>query len=268
MFYRKKNNNPTKGTEKSLKYLFRWIIFWSKGSEPTSTQSNTFFQYNLSWNNSVSSPMSSNSFYQLNLKPLMHVHPVPLLAIRIRLLKLWSGSWTWNDIHLTSLVNPINFHMSTTFVPVEALGQINEIAHIRILRSVTEQDIGFKDTDYKHNHDYIKEHSLYLLIHLREVNFNACQCILFSWQLQPSFLWSLTLEDQILQNSWWSTVHQSAMRFSHKPPNNKQKFDKSQIYQKILCMCICSHSLLSMCFTNFEAFVNLDSFHLLALFPN
>lgn len=70
--------------------------------------------------------------------------------------------------------------MSSTSVPVEALGQINEIVHIRILRSVTEQDIGFKDTAYDHNHDYIKEHSLYTLIHLREVNFNACQRILFS----------------------------------------------------------------------------------------
>ena len=62
----------------------------------------------------------------------------------------------------------------------------------------------------------------------------------FSWQLQPSFLWSLTMENQILQNSCWSTVHQSAKRFSHKPPDNKQKFDKPQIYQKNLCMCICS----------------------------
>lgn len=137
------------------------------------------------------------------------------------------------------------FSYKLYFCPSRRLGQINEIVHIRILRSVTEQDIGFKDIDYEHNHNYIKEHSLYILIHLREVNFSACQCILFSWQLQPSFLWSLTLEDQILQNSCWNTVYQSAMRFSHKPPDNKQKFDKPQIYQKNLCMCICSHSLLT-----------------------
>jgi len=122
----------------------------------------------------------SSSFYQLNLKPLMHMQPVSLQAIRIRSLKLWPGSWTWNYIHIVSLVNPINFHiMNSTSVPIEACGQINETVHTRSLRSVAEQDIGFKDTDYKHNRNYIKEHSLYILIHLRKVNFNAHQCILF-----------------------------------------------------------------------------------------